>query len=109
MLEIRGPNDQEDEVCSTFVKGVTTELNTQGSSLALEIRNTNKQQRPESPTVTLTWHACRYKVHKLHQRYIHFTTELSTMASQATDTDTRASFFHPEKSMLLKWFYLEQL
>ena len=20
--------------------------------------------------VTLTWHACKYKVHKLHQRYI---------------------------------------
>ena len=28
------------------------------------------QQRPESPTVTLTWHACKYKVYKLHQRYI---------------------------------------
>ena len=25
-----------------------------------------RQQRPESPTVTLTWHACKYKVHKLH-------------------------------------------
>ena len=23
-----------------------------------------QQQRPESPTVTLTWHACKYKVHK---------------------------------------------
>ena len=29
-----------------------------------------QQQRPESPTVTLTWHACKYKVHKLNQRYI---------------------------------------
>ena len=29
-----------------------------------------QQQRPEPPTVTLTWHACKYKVHKLHQRYI---------------------------------------
>ena len=29
-----------------------------------------QQQRPESPTVTLAWHACKYKVHKLHQRYI---------------------------------------
>ena len=29
-----------------------------------------QQQRPESPTVTLTWHTCKYKVHKLHQRYI---------------------------------------
>ena len=25
-----------------------------------------QQQRPELPTVTLTWHACKYKVHKLH-------------------------------------------
>ena len=23
-----------------------------------------QQQRPESPTLTLTWHACKYKVHK---------------------------------------------
>ena len=29
-----------------------------------------QQQRPESPTVPLTWHASKYKVHKLHQRYI---------------------------------------
>ena len=28
-----------------------------------------QQQRLESPAVTLTWHACKYKVHKLHQRY----------------------------------------
>ena len=30
---------------------------------------TQVQQRPESPTVTITWHVCKYKVHKLHQRY----------------------------------------
>ena len=29
-----------------------------------------RQQRPESPTVTLTRHACKYKLHKLHQRCI---------------------------------------
>ena len=29
-----------------------------------------QKQRPESPTVTLTWHACKCKAHKLHQRYI---------------------------------------
>ena len=28
-----------------------------------------QQQRPESTTVSLTWHACKYKVYKLHQRY----------------------------------------
>ena len=26
-----------------------------------------QQQRPELPTVTPTWHACKYNVHKLHQ------------------------------------------
>ena len=30
-----------------------------------------QQQRPESLTLTLSWHACEYKVQKLHQRYIH--------------------------------------
>ena len=30
------------------------------------------KQRPESPTVTHTWHASKYKVHKLRQRYILF-------------------------------------
>ena len=29
-----------------------------------------QQQRPESLRVTLTWHACKHKVHKLHQRCI---------------------------------------
>ena len=31
-----------------------------------------QQQRPESATVTLTRYACKYKVDKLHQRYIPF-------------------------------------
>ena len=26
-----------------------------------------QQQKPESPTVILTWHASKYEVHKLHQ------------------------------------------
>ena len=43
-------------------------INTQGSALALEIRNTRTTTKTESPMVTLTWHACKYKVHKLHQR-----------------------------------------
>ena len=29
-----------------------------------------QQQRPSSTTMTLTWHACKYRVHKLHQRCI---------------------------------------
>ena len=31
---------------------------------------TEIQQRPESPTVILTWHVYNYKVYKLHQSYI---------------------------------------
>ena len=34
-------------------------------------KTSNKQQqRLESPTLTLTWHASKYKVHNLHQRYV---------------------------------------
>ena len=40
----------------------------QGSLLALERRGDNNKDL--SPTVTLTWHANKYKVHKLHERYI---------------------------------------
>ena len=29
-----------------------------------------QKKRPESPTVTLTWHMCKYTLHKLHQKYI---------------------------------------
>ena len=29
-----------------------------------------RQQRPESPTTTLAWQVCKYKLHKLHQRHI---------------------------------------
>ena len=32
-----------------------------------------QQQRPESPTVTLTWQACKHKVHKLHLYHYLFT------------------------------------
>ena len=31
---------------------------------------TQVQQRPESPTVNLTWHARKHRVHNFHQRYI---------------------------------------
>ena len=37
-------------------------MNTQRSYLAFQRRHTQtQQQRPESPTVTLTWHASKYK------------------------------------------------
>ena len=34
------------------------------------LTDVTQQQRPGSSTVTLTWHACKCKVHKLYQRYI---------------------------------------
>ena len=37
--------------------------------LCLKDITETQQQRPESPTVTLTWHASTYRVHKLHYRY----------------------------------------
>ena len=48
-------------------KTSSTRVNKQGSSLVLERRHTQtQQQRPESPTISLSWHASKYKVHKLH-------------------------------------------
>ena len=57
-----------DDLC--FSLPLSNWLNKQGSYLALAIPNKVQQQRPESLTVTLTWHTCKYKVHKLHQWYI---------------------------------------
>ena len=37
---------------------------------ALPVWQRTQQQIPELPTVTVTWHVNKYKVHKLHQRYI---------------------------------------
>ena len=41
-----------------------------GVNLRSKYVTQGQQQRPESPTVTLTWHACKYKVHTFQQRYI---------------------------------------
>ena len=48
--------------------------------------STQVQLRPESPTVTLTWHACQYKVHKLHQRYIQKKKFKINVALRPTET-----------------------
>ena len=49
----------------------TSWIDTHGSQLALERHHTvTMPQRPESCIVTLTWHASKYKAHKLCQRYI---------------------------------------
>ena len=37
-----------------------------------------QQQRPQYPTVTLTWHASKYKVHKLHQRILSLGMRVNT-------------------------------
>ena len=58
---------------------------------------TQVQQRPESPTVTLTWRACKYKVHKLHQRYIQRNTKtiVSRTVSPPPPTRLLPIFQHP--------------
>ena len=45
-------------------------INTQGRISARQTITQTPQQRPETPVLTLNWHASKYKVHKLHQRYI---------------------------------------
>ena len=50
--------------------GSNTQPLHKGVNLHSKVVTQVQQQRPEPPTVTLTWHACKYKVHKLHQRYI---------------------------------------
>ena len=47
------------------------------------VTQTPQQHRSDSPTVTLTWHASRYKVHKLHQRYLTCSTGASDGVSVA--------------------------
>ena len=49
-----------------------------------------RQQRPKSPTVTLTWHACKCKLHKLHQSFFFllstvFVIVLNTTGPQSID------------------------
>ena len=56
-------------VC-TFEPGSFTCWGSEGVNQRLNYVRQVQQQRPESPTVTLTMRACKYKVHKLHQRYI---------------------------------------
>ena len=48
---------------------LTMNENWNGSHRSNDVTQTQRQ-RPESPMVTLTWHAIKYKVHKPHQKYI---------------------------------------
>ena len=58
---------------------------------------TQVQQRPDSSTVTLTCHECKYKVHKLLQRFIFksgcFPRLLSFFLSQSLSFSFFAFFF----------------
>ena len=49
---------------------ILTQSTHKGVNYRLKDVTQAQQQSPESPTVTLTWHEHKYKVHKLHQRYI---------------------------------------
>ena len=55
--------------CLLSVLQVILEQNQQREVIALNRQGT-QQQRPESPHGYLTWHASKYRVHKLHRRYI---------------------------------------
>ena len=49
----------------------TRYMNSTRGATSLEGRTAHEDnKRPESPTLTLTWHACKHKVQKLHLRYI---------------------------------------
>ena len=56
------------------VKGLPKKISAiKSMNRAVELHSkdiTQTQQRPESPTVTCTWHASKCKVHELHWRYI---------------------------------------
>ena len=52
-----------------------------------------QQQRPEPPTVTLSWHACNYKVHKHLQRYIQLDVSAESPFSWIKPLSKRRSVF----------------
>ena len=49
-------------------KGLGQESTHKGGNQRSKYVKQAQQERPQSLPVTLTWHACQYKVHKLHQR-----------------------------------------
>ena len=69
-----------------------------------------QQQRPERPMVTLTWHACKYKVHKLHHRYIlcikvqYFLPQsISHIQTLTFYEDNKVLFYLIRKSIIFYW------
>ena len=72
-------------VC-TFQPGSFTGWDSEGVNQRLKyVRQVH--QRPEPPTVTLTWHACKYKVARLHQRYILWCIEVQEEFEIAEEHD----------------------
>ena len=65
MVDTDSLNLKQNEAQSTCAESTN-----KGVNLRSKYITQVQQQRPESPTVTLTWHACKYNVQKLHQRYI---------------------------------------
>ena len=65
-------NRSQSDIYILFLVRFTPESTQKGVNQRLKNVTQTQQQRPESPTVTLTWYVCKYKVHKLHQRYIRF-------------------------------------
>ena len=58
-------------------------INKQGRQLTLGIRNTSTATKTWVPAVALIRHACKYTVHKLHQRYILMYLVFTRMAGES--------------------------
>ena len=77
------PRTQTSECCADPVFSDFPSSSThKGVNLCLKVITQAQQQRPESPTETLTWHVCKYKLHKLHQRNIHVPFDLFAGSSR---------------------------
>ena len=69
--------------CLKFQNQQTREL--------ISARTTSHKRRPESPTVTLTWHASKYKVNKLNILEMNMLSEVVQLLSFATCDETQKS------------------
>ena len=65
-----------------------------------------QQQSSEWPTVTLTWHACKYKVHKLHHRYILWDVPLVEFMYFVFTRMPGESYRRPLRALLLYLCYV---
>ena len=72
-------------------KGLSQESTHKGVNQRSKYVTQAQQERPQSPTVTLTWHACQYKVHKLYQRYILILARPRTVSRAKRERASRVS------------------